>query len=159
MPALSTELVRLFHERFGFPVDAPLGRPETEPAVYGGKRAENVEATLSTMSRTLKSVAVHLREHAEDLRAARASLVLEEAGELLEALYHGSRVDVADDLADLAYVTYGTAVSYGIDLDGAIAEVHRSNMTKTPGDFKPVKDAGYQPPELAQFLLPPRREG
>ena len=38
-----------------------------------------------------------------------------------------------DALADIAYVAYGAAVTYGIDFDAALREVHRSNMSKELG--------------------------
>lgn len=53
----------------------------------------------------------------------------------------GDSVDIpalAKELADVLYVTYGMAVEYGIDLDAAFAEVHRSNMSKLGADGKPV---------------------
>lgn len=37
---------------------------------------------------------------------------------------------IAGPLADIVYVAYGTAVTYGIDLDMVLAGVHRSNMSK-----------------------------
>src|SRR2546429_6004229 len=35
--------------------------------------------------------------------------------------------------SDLLYVVYGTAVSYGIDMNPVFREVHRSNMSKVGG--------------------------
>lgn len=37
---------------------------------------------------------------------------------------------LADGLADLCYVAFGTAAAAGIDLAPVLAEVHRSNMSK-----------------------------
>lgn len=45
---------------------------------------------------------------------------------------------IAKELADLLYVVYGTAVSFGIPIDDVFAEVHRSNMSKLV-DGKPLK--------------------
>lgn len=61
---------------------------------------------------------------------------------------------IADALADMVYVIYGTAETYGIPLDRVIAEVHRSNMTKTASGpmQKPVKGPDYQPPRIAEIL-------
>ena len=63
-------------------------------------------------------------------------------------------------LADIAYVVYGTALTYGIDLDSALREVHRSNMSKLGNDGKPlIRDDGkvlkserYFPPDIASVL-------
>ena len=60
---------------------------------------------------------------------------------------------VADALGDLAYVVYGAALHFGIDLDAVVAEVHRSNMTKTAaGNGKAVKGPGYRAPDLREIL-------
>ncbi len=98
------------------------------------------------------------------LLALRKRLIREEAGEAAEEfdealfkkyLSEEVRVRLAKELADLAYVTYGAAVSFGIDLDMAIDVVHESNMSKLGEDGKPIKDAGgkalkgpnYKPPD------------
>jgi predicted HAD superfamily Cof-like phosphohydrolase len=67
------------------------------------------------------------------------------------------------ELADVVYVAYGTAISYGIDLDAVITEVHRANMTKLGADGQPVirdgkvqKGDRFQPPDVAAVL---RRRG
>lgn len=83
----------------------------------------------------------------------RVRFVEEEARELREAVVAGDVVAVADALADLAYVVYGGALHFGIPLADVLAEVHRSNMTKTPaGDGKAIKGAGYRPPRIAYLL-------
>lgn len=103
-------------------------------------------------------------------RVFRARLIREEKQELFDAMAEGTLEDIAKELADLLYVVYGTAVSYGIDMEPISAEVHRSNMTKfsKPGEYrescdetgKSIKDAGgktlkpacYEPPELGPIL-------
>lgn len=83
----------------------------------------------------------------------RNRLIREEVEELVAATNAGNLVGIADALADIVYVAYGTAYTYGIDLDAVIAEVHRSNMTKEPGPTgKAVKGAGYLPPDIAAVL-------
>jgi predicted HAD superfamily Cof-like phosphohydrolase len=83
----------------------------------------------------------------------RRRLLAEEFQEYLDAADTGDLVSVADALADMVYVIYGTALHYGIDLDAIIAEVHRSNMTKTGHDGgKAVKGKGYQRPDIAAVL-------
>ena len=67
----------------------------------------------------------------------RANLIEEELREFQEAAYDNDLVEIADALADLLYVVYGTAVSYGIDMEPVFAEVHRSNMSK--GDPEVVR--------------------
>lgn len=97
----------------------------------------------------------HLPQTEVDLRRR---LLTEEYREYLTAADAADTVAVADALADMVYVIYGTALHYGIDLDAVIAEVHRSNMTKTGHDGgKAIKGPGYQPPDLAAVLHAQRR--
>lgn len=92
---------------------------------------------------------VHHEPMIED-EAFRLELIVEEVGELACAVRKRDVTAVVDALADLAYVVYGSALTFGIDLDKAIAEVHRSNMTKntthsTTG--KPAKGSGFEQPD------------
>jgi predicted HAD superfamily Cof-like phosphohydrolase len=68
--------------------------------------------------------------------------VMAELGKLARATSPERRLEVhlslLKELADLRYVVEGAAVSFGLDIDGAFAEVHRSNMTKLGADGKPV---------------------
>lgn len=83
----------------------------------------------------------------------RHRLLAEEFGEYETALKTGGVLPIADALADMVYVIYGTALHYGINLDAVLAEVHRSNMTKTGHDGgKAIKGPGYQPPDIAAVL-------
>ena len=70
-------------------------------------------------------------------RDLRIALLTEEQGELEEALRVGDLVEIAKELADVLYVVYGTAVTYGIDLAPVFAEVHRANMSKRDGTRRP----------------------
>lgn len=86
----------------------------------------------------------------------RTSLIQEELDELSDAFVSGSITDVADGIADLLYVVYGTAVQCGIDIEPIFQEVHRSNMTKVGGykreDGKWIKPSTYDPPNIKQVL-------
>jgi predicted HAD superfamily Cof-like phosphohydrolase len=77
----------------------------------------------------------------------RVRLIQEEFDEVKEAMANKDLPNLAKEIADLLYVVYGTAVSYGIDMDPVFVEVHRSNMTKVGGhkreDGKWVKPATY----------------
>jgi len=88
-------------------------------------------------------------------RTIRRELLAEEYHEYLVAEVDEDRVAIADALADMAYVIYGTAYTYGIPLDAVLAEVHRSNMTKdfsTEPGKKIRKGANYSPPDIAAVL-------
>lgn len=93
----------------------------------------------------------HSTDHLADLVLLRRRLVQEECAEaaaefdnLRRSLEEGepgreARVALAKELADLLYVTYGAAEVLGIDLQGALEEVHRSNMSKLGDDGEPVR--------------------
>lgn len=98
----------------------------------------------------------------------RRTLLAEEAGEAVEALTDLAKAlrdgddpatayrEVAKELADVLYVTYGAANALGIDLPAVFVEVHRSNMSKVDADGqvlrradgKVLKGPGYRPPVL-----------
>ena len=99
------------------------------------------------------------------LARLRVALLEEEVGEFVAASEKGDLVGIADALADIVYVIYGTALTYGIDLDSVLREVHRSNMSKLGSDGKPLiredgkvlKSGKHFPPDIASVLgLPPR---
>lgn len=86
----------------------------------------------------------------------RINLITEETLELFEAIGEYNLVGIADGLADLLYIVYGTALEYGIDLEPIFNEVHRSNMSKVGGhknEFgKWVKPLTYSPANLKPIL-------
>lgn len=90
----------------------------------------------------------------------RQALIEEEVAELADAARAGDLIGVADALADIVYVAYGTAHVYGIDLDAVLDAVHTSNMTKLGADGRPIRRADgkvlkgpdYRPPDLAAAL-------
>lgn len=95
-----------------------------------------------------------------DLARLRVALLEEEVSEFVAASEKGDLVGIADALADIVYVVYGTALTYGIDLNLVLREVHRSNMSKLGRDGKPilrsdgkvVKSEQYFRPEIAAIL-------
>lgn len=67
--------------------------------------------------------------------------------------------EVADALCDLLYVTVGAAITWGVDLDPLLEEVHRVNMTKFPGgqvyrrsDGKVTKPPGFKRCDLTELV-------
>lgn len=89
----------------------------------------------------------------------RLGLIGEELIELSDAVEAGDIVAAADAIADSIYVLIGAAIVWGINLEAVFAEVHRSNMTKTPGNLSPngkiLKGPGYSPPDVAGALKLP----
>lgn len=92
----------------------------------------------------------------EETKRLRIRLIQEEFDELKEAMASGDLAAVAKEMADLLYVTYGTAVSYGIDMEPVFQEVHRSNLSKVGGykraDGKWVKPPTYSPADTNTIL-------
>lgn len=92
--------------------------------------------------------------------ALRLALIEEEIQELRAAAEAGDLIEIADALADIVYVAYGTAHVYGVDLDAVLTEVHESNMTKLGADGRPVRRAdgkvlkgpSYRRPDVAKIL-------
>ena len=86
----------------------------------------------------------------------RAELIREEASEFQAACVHGDFVSAIDALCDTLYVTFGSAVSFGIDIEPFFREIHRSNMTKSGkhqrDDGKILKGPDYEPPNLEHIL-------
>ena len=71
-----------------------------------------------------------------------------------------AKEEILDAIADLIYVTIGTAIDFGFDLEGAFEEVQRSNMAKLGEDGKPIfrkdgkilKGPNYKKPDLSSFV-------
>jgi predicted HAD superfamily Cof-like phosphohydrolase len=93
-----------------------------------------------------------------------AALIDEETTELYDALfsvegsdvYHRPNiVEIADALGDIVWTAYSAAIRHGIDLDLVLAEIARSNSTKTPAEgagAKIQKGPNYSAPDIARVL-------
>ena len=99
------------------------------------------------------------RQAGTKLGGQRHRMLASEVRELLIAVCEGKLAHIAQELADCVYVLYGTALTYGIDLDAVIAEVHAANMTKLDDfdhailiDGKVQKGPNYRPPNVAEVL-------
>jgi hypothetical protein len=96
-----------------------------------------------------------------DLGDLRVELLREEFEEFKSAVENEDVVGIADALGDIVYVAYGSALTYGIDLDAVLREVHRANMSKLGsdglpllrGDGKVLKPPTYSPPAIERVLL------
>lgn len=74
----------------------------------------------------------------QEIRNCRIDLLKEEFDEYLHAERSDNLVEVADGLADMVYVIFGTAIAYGIPLEKILDEVHASNMSKLGEDGRPI---------------------
>lgn len=158
-----------------------------------------------------RTINVPVAEAPDDLIELRIDLIQEELDEVVRALRSGDVLAIAQELADLAYVTAGVAVDlaltipaakpllgslvadcgrlvvalslrsrdlagdlarlmatlyrygavYGVDLDAAVAEVHRANLRKVGPDGrvhirpdgKILKPPGWQRPDMRCAVL------
>lgn len=118
---------------------------------------ENAQAMVKAFHRMFDIVIQEAPTLIDDrTHVLRIRLIHEEFEELKEAMAKNDLAGIAKEMADLLYVVYGTAVSYGIDMDPVFREVHRSNMSKVGGykreDGKWVKPATYSPAAIESIL-------
>lgn len=95
-------------------------------------------------------------------QALRRTLHREEHLELMIELDMAGRGEpdvkqIARELADVVYVAYGSAWAFGIDLDAALAEVHRAAMDKMNAgvrreDGKILKPPGFVPLDMSEAV-------
>ena len=96
----------------------------------------------------------------DKINSLRYDLIEEELEELKVAMKNKDRLEVADALTDILYVTYGAGHAFGIDLDQCFDEVQNSNMSKLGKNGKPIYNEGgkvmkgpkYFKPNLSKFL-------
>lgn len=93
-----------------------------------------------------------------DLEFMRYKLICEEFDEFCSE--GDSKENTLKELADLVYVCYGYAATFGWDLDEAVKRVHESNMSKLDEDGKPIyredgkvlKGPNYKKPDLSDLV-------
>lgn len=134
----SIDLVRQFHESFcQASPDAPV-----LPGLNNHVAAElaAIATELKRLARLAHGVA---SENAGSVSAMRAHLMIEELGEVVDAIAEGSLPHVLHELQDLQVVKDGTTLAFGLSNleDAALQEIHRANMSKLGEDGRPVTDA------------------
>ena len=80
-------------------------------------------------------------------------------GAVIEELSADSRVELLDALCDQIITAVGVAYMMGMDIEGALAEVNRSNWSKFENGVpvfneygKIAKGVEYTPPELSDYI-------
>lgn len=138
----------------------PAAHSEAQPETDGGGEALSNMDRVREFHETFGVPVLASPCIPADRVKLRLDILDEERCELSEALEAGDVVEVADALTDMAYLIYGTALEFGIDLNACFAEVHRSNMSKLGADGKPIyredgkvmKGPNYSPPDLSAAL-------
>lgn len=147
-----------------------LGEEIVETATRAAANSQTPVTEGSGGGSRCSMYAAEFNDHENSLLAAQTRLLLatllrEEADEALEALTIANaplagheddllaRQHLARELADVVYVCFTGAWAFGIDLDAALAEIHRAAMDKVRAnvrreDGKIVKPPGFVPPSM-----------
>ena len=128
------QMVKEFHEKFNVAIDVPTNNDLLE--LRGKLIHEETKETLYELANWTEDYGCLYRPHTVDKKK------------------------LTKELADLMYVTIGTAVTFGLPLEEVFAEVHKSNMSKLGDDGKPIyradgkvlKGNNYKEPDLDQFF-------
>lgn len=149
------EMVREFHVKNGYKVDCLLTKERTRDAYVDAMTdllLKSLSQQLLALQKVYQNKAVQLQELG-DARLYRSIAMIEELGEVLEALANRDEVELADGLGDLEYFVNGTAVTYNIPMKEVFAEIQKANMAKKQRDPKNDprmrdKGEGWQRPDI-----------
>ena len=171
--------IDMAHEVLVIDPDGRIGAATTEEIDYAtalGKRVRYLSAEPESSLRVNADPVAALRESHRvqrlvtsevpsldvpaTVKELRCTLIEEEAAEFRAAVEADDIVEVADAIADLLYVIYGAALTFGIPVREVFTEVHRSNMTKLDEDGRPIyradgkvmKGPNFSPPNLRPIL-------
>ncbi len=125
-PQTGFERVRVFHERFGLPVNGPNYQPTLDDRLLRGRLL-------------LEEVIEHLTKGL-GLQFTIDGMIADPAHfELMESeLHEYDPVETLDGIADIKVIANGTGVVMGLPVEAADAEVFRSNMSKLDANGQPI---------------------
>ena len=96
--------------------------------VRGMTPLQMVREFATTMGQPLDQPCMYDEDYEDsELEGLRFGLIFEEFSEFEEAT---DKQNLMKELADLVYVCYGYAATYGMDLDAILADTHRNNMER-----------------------------
>ena len=128
--------------------------PITDPNTYLGKTPMQM---LTQFHKTMgHPIAENYVQNSEADRL-RLKLLSEEFDEVCAS---ETPENLLKELADVLYVTYGYALTFGFDLDEAFRRVHASNMSKVDANGYPIvrsdgkimKGENYREPDLSDLV-------
>lgn len=122
---------------------------------------QDVELFMVACGQDVKNIPTLVDPEIRDLRISLMEEELLGDGELVDSMRKGDIVGIADGLADLLYVTFGTAAAYGVNIQAVFDEVQRSNLTKIPEggvilrreDGKILKPETFSPADIKPVLI------
>lgn len=84
----------------------------------------------------------------------RYHLMADEVDEYNKGVGNEDLENIAKELADILFATYGTILEHGLQdkIEAIFAEVHRSNMSKDFHEYKMVKGEKYTPANIKGIL-------
>ncbi|MCA9360415.1 nucleoside triphosphate pyrophosphohydrolase family protein [Candidatus Kaiserbacteria bacterium] len=84
----------------------------------------------------------------------RYKMMREEVEEYLEGTQKKDLPNIAKELCDILYSTYGTILEHGLQdkMEEIFEEVHKSNMTKEFNPIKAIKGKEYKKANLDKFF-------
>ena len=145
------EKTKLFHCKQGFSINEDLTKLK-EHVIMSAFLEKDVANELLHLATAMEE----MMKTCTDPRLARTQLMVEELGEAILGLANCDELETLDGLADLEFVTKGTAIAFGLPLPQAVDEVCASNLTKAPRkkDDIRLRDKGpnYVPPNLKRVL-------
>lgn len=144
-----TDRVKQFHLRNQFPCDESLSLHQNKKELYADGLFKELTDRLDTLAMMIRAEALNQMERG-DARLYRAHLILGEVAEQFQAMLDGSDKELTDALADIIFVTIGTAVTYGLPLDEYLKAVADSNDTKdfTNPEYPRGKGPTYEDPKV-----------
>jgi predicted HAD superfamily Cof-like phosphohydrolase len=128
-------MIREFHEKFGFPLDRKLSDERTvsdfgASSLMTSQALKQFGELLVEQAAAWQDDAIKQQEDG-DGRLYSVHLMAEELGEWAIAMAEKNELKMAHELADLGYVVYGRSEQYNIPLTPVLAELHKSNMSKS----------------------------
>lgn len=90
----------------------------------------------------------------EDRSNLRYKMIDEEVEEYKVGVEKKDLENIAKELTDILYATYGTILEHGLQdkMEEIFVEVHRSNMSKEYHPGKVQKGANFSPAEIGKFI-------
>ena len=145
------EKTKLFHCKQGFSINENLTELKEHVIM-----SEFLENDIAKSLLELATAMEEMMKTCEDPRLARTQLMVEELGEAIQGLANCDELETLDGLADLAFVTMGTAIAFGLPLPQAVDEVCTSNLTKAKRSKEDIrlrdKGPNYVPPNMKRIL-------